>query len=210
MGKIVIIVGIAAALIVGYYIYTQRPQPTPPINTTGTTPTIVSPITIDIPAEKVEELKMGGSSYLDKKGVYSLLYPNDYKFDEQSEGEIARIYKQGPTQRGQTEMYDGVILTFQTIDLEDLTLDKYVDKQIAEATQDGTSEITSGKKAIVINGHSGFTYTLRGLGEFPHYVIQKDETSRYAVSISILVADPQNVGFQEDVNATLSTIELHK
>ena len=210
MRKAVLIIIVIAAVALGYYFYSQKLKTVTPVNTTTSTPTPNDSVTIPVPEEKIEELKMGGSSYAEKNGVYSFLYPNDYTFDEQNNGEVIRVYKQGPTQKGQTEMYDGVIVSFQLINLEGKTLENYVDEQIANATLDGVSEVTAPKSKITVNGYNGFTYTLRGLGEFPIYVMQKDASSTNAVSISTLVADPGNLGFQDDVNAILNTLTIHK
>lgn len=210
MKKVVLIFIILAAAALGYYFYSQKINTGTPATQENATPTTSAGATIPVPKAKIEELKMGGSSYADKKGVFTFLYPNDYKFKEQNDGEIVRVHKQGPTQKGQTEMYDGVIVHFQSVNLGGKSLDAYVDEQIKNATLDGTSEVASGKKSVVINGYSGFTYTLRGLGEFPYYVIQKDTNSKFAVIITTLVADPENVGFQEDVDAIFGTISLLK
>lgn len=72
------------------------------------------------------------------------------------------------------------------------------------------SELVSPKKRVDINNYPGFTYTIRGLGEAVNYAVQKDPNSPYAVSITTLVADPGNVGFEEEVNAALSTLQLLK
>jgi hypothetical protein len=106
-------------------------------------------------------------------------------------------------------MYDGVIVTFQPQQLTD-SLESYVDSQIEMATKDGTGELTSGKKAVVVGGSPGFTYTIRSLGESIHYVLQKDANSQYGVDITYLVADPQKVGFQKEVDNIISSIKFLK
>jgi len=75
---------------------------------------------------------------------------------------------------------------------------------------DGSSEIVELKTKTTLNNYSGFTYAVRGLGIATYSVFQKDTTSPNAVVITTSVNDPQNVGFQTEVNKILSTIEILK
>jgi hypothetical protein len=209
MGKIAIVVLLIVTIVAGYFIYTKSIRPSIPSVISDTNPT-QSPDSVPVIDEaQVEALKKGGLSYSDKKEIFTFLYPLGYTIDEMNGGEIIRIYKKGDTQQGQTEMYDGVIVTFQPQQLTD-SLESYVDSQIEMATKDGTGELTSGKKAVVVGGSPGFTYTIRSLGESIHYVLQKDANSQYGVDITYLVADPQKVGFQKEVDSIISSIKFLK
>ncbi len=168
------------------------------------------PTEVTVTVSAADDLRQGGSSYLDPNGVYSFLYPNDFKFDTQNNGQVVRVYKQGPTQRGQTEMYDGAIVVFQSENLGAMNLSDWVDKKIKDSTADGSMMVTEAKKPLNIKKYIGFTYELRGLGESQYYVISKDPDSRNAVVITTLVADPEKVGFQKEVDSIFSTIELYK
>jgi hypothetical protein len=187
---------------IGFLWFAQNtPSKTSPAATTATTPQ---------PTTDTSDLRAGGSSFSDPEGVYVFLYPSDYQLDKQNNGKIIRIYKTGPTQRGQTEMYDGAIVTFETHNLEGQTLTSWVDLHIKTATADGTTKTVEQKKSIAYNNYSGFTYTLRGLGEARYLVLQKDAQSKYGIVITIFIADPQNVGFQKEVDETLATLEILK
>lgn len=178
---------------------------------------INTPTTTDIEEKKIQaipttdttNLQAGGSSYAEENGVYTVLYPSDFVLDESDKLHI-RIYKTGPTQQGQTEMYDGVLLVFEVINLNGKNLSEWVDTTIQTLTENGTSEITEPKQASSINNLSGFTYSVRGLGESKNYVFQKDENSNTAVLITTLVSDPGNIGFQNQVDQILSTLEILK
>lgn len=159
------------------------------------------------PRPEVEALLRGGSSLSDPEGLYSILYPNTYVVDT-SDPLHPRIFKHGATQRGQTEMYDGVIMVFESIDLVDVTLEEWVDRRIREASGDGVSTLIKEKTPITLNTYPGFTYQMRGLGEFTSIVVQKNLQSTQALLITYMVADPENVGFQRDVDATLATLQL--
>lgn len=173
-------------------------------NTTSSSPLPTS-FTVD-----TKDLQQGGASFADPNGIFTILYPIDYKIDQQNNGKQTRIYKMGPTQQGQTEMYDGVILVFEGVSLSGMKLDKWIDESIKNATADGTTEIIEDKKPTQYNKYPGFTYKLRGLGEFQYIVMQKDTQSDHAVVITVLIADPQNIGFQKEVDQIINTLQILK
>lgn len=154
-------------------------------------------------------LKAGGSSYSDPQGVFGFLYPNEYVIDHNDGDVYTRISKKGATQKGQTEMYDGIIVVFQRVDLKGKTLSEWVDDQI-QLSSTGGSEITQPKKDVTLNDYSGFTYEVRSLGTSSYLVLRKDPNSEFAVSITSLVADPQQKGYQSEVDAILSTLDIKK
>lgn len=158
----------------------------------------------------IKDLQVGGSSYADPKGLYVFLYPADYAVDTQEEGKYTRILKKGATQKGQTELYDGVLVVFESVKLEGKSLSEWVDTRIKESSENGTVEITQAKKAMALNKYPGFTYEVRGLGSSTYLVLQKSPQSTEAVSITFLVADPENKDYQREVDAILSTLELRK
>lgn len=176
------------------------------------TPTTAQEQNLPTPTMTEEEnaLRAGGSSFTDPANTFTLLYPSEYRLDTQGEGRY-RITKIGATQRGQTEIYDGVVIHFETVTLDrDQTLESWVDERIKNASADGTSSVIEPKETTTLNGYQGFKYTLRGLGTFEEIVIQKDTSSQNAVVITQLVADPENIGYQKEVTTILSTLELHK
>jgi hypothetical protein len=162
------------------------------------------------PQTQSDTLAIGGSSYRDPKGVFVFLYPNEYSLDSQNNGQYTRIFKRGEMQRPQSEMSDGVMMVFESIDLGNQTLGEWIDATIKTATADGTSQVTSPKQTIVVNDYAGFTYTLRGLGESKYVVLQGDPNSSSAVSVVALVADPQQKGYQAEVDAIMSTLQILK
>lgn len=170
------------------------------------TPTASIPIT---GTPNTNTLEQGGASFLDPSGVFNILYPSDYKLDT-TDSKHPRIYKQGATQKGQTEMYDGVLIVFETVNLNGANLNTWTDNYIKTLTTDGSVEITKAKQATTLNGFPGFTFKARGLGESTYYVVEKDSNSQNAVLINYSVNDPQNVGFQTQVDTTLATLQLLK
>ncbi len=210
--KILIPLTIIFLAAIGFFVFTQTKttQSTNSSTVTDSESTETSSNSITpASSDAVAELRAGGSSYIDPKGVFSFIYPNDYQLDTQDKQHI-RIFKQGATQRGQTEMYDGVLIVFESIDLGEKTLSEHLDKVIEDATSNGMSQIVKEKTQTTLNSYPGYVYSLQGLGTSEYIVIQKDASSKSAVSISMSIQDPENVGFQEEVNATISTLQLLK
>jgi hypothetical protein len=156
-----------------------------------------------------DNLGLGGNSYLDPNGIFSFLYPNDYQLDT-SDPIHPRIYKHGETQSEGTEIYDGVLIVFETVELQGKTLEQWIDDKIRNTPADGNSTVIKPKEATTLNGYPGFTYRVRGLGEYDYIVIQKTPASQYALVITYIAPDPENKGYQKEVDATFSTIELLK
>ncbi|MDQ5900431.1 MAG: hypothetical protein QG600_9 [Patescibacteria group bacterium] len=158
----------------------------------------------------METLERGGSSYTHPQNLYTFLYPNNYKLDAPEDGMITRIYMQGATQRGQTELYDGALFVVEAIDLKGQTLNDFVNERISVSTADGTSQIIEEKKSTMLNVYPGFTFKMRGLGEATYLFLQKDTTSTSAIGITYSVFDPEMKNYQEDINAVLNSFEIHK
>lgn len=154
------------------------------------------------------ELMAGGSSYLHPNGNFSFLYPNDYQIG--NEGMFVRIYKNGPSQKGQTEMYDGVLMLFEPINLQGKSLSEWVDQNIEASTMDSMSKVTKVKAATKVKNYSGHTYSLEGLGESNHVVLQKDNNSGTGVHIIYSTYDPTGVGFDAQVESIIKTLEILK
>lgn len=203
MSKIIIgLILVAILTIGGGYLYFSRSQDS------ANNPNILSQDNTD-PTPSSVPLGASGNSFMDPKGVFTILYPADYEIDT-SDPEHPRIFKRGETQRPQTELYDGALIVFESVDLGNQTLSSWIDARIKDATDNGMQELTKPKTPTNFNNYPGYSYTLRGLGETTHTIIQKDTNSKNAVIISTLVADPENKGYQEEVNGTLNSITLLK
>lgn len=155
-------------------------------------------------------LEAGGNSYLDPKGVYVVLYPNNYTMDTQNDNQYTRFFMRGETQRGQTEIYDGVLVVIESVDLKQQSLENWIDSKISESTTDGSTEIIKPKQKTKINDYLGYTYETKGFGSAVFVTLQKTPQSNYAVSITISVNDPQQKGYQTEVDAILATLEILK
>ena len=129
---IILLIAIVGAIV---YIYRNSPDSIPLNNSDDVNKSQDN--VESIPTVAADGLKIGGSSYGDDNGLYSFLYPSEYTIDE-SDTKHIRIYKTGPTQTGQTEMYDGVIVVFEVLELGGQSLSDWVDENITSITSDGT------------------------------------------------------------------------
>lgn len=200
MNKIVVAILVLVLAGTGLYVIVSKnknvaTQPSPSIS-----------LQVSADPKLVDTLKQGGSSYSDPNGTYVFLYPSEYKIDTQNNGQFVRIYKTGPTQKGQTEIYDGVIMTFETQNLSGKSLKLWTEDYIKSATGE-TSDLIKDKEEILINNQPAYSFILRGLGEHQYYSVSKTNSEHVIVTASN-VSDPGNLGFQEEVNAILTTLEI--
>lgn len=210
VGAVILFLTIVGTVYVWVMPQNQRPQTAAETNAPEAS---ISPL-VDTEIDPADDtLLAGGSSYLDPKGVFSLLYPNDYVLDTQStspNGPMVRFYKRGEQQRPQSEMSDGVIVVIETVSLDGQSLEQWVDEQLKTQAEGGVSEVVAPKRPVLWNTYPGFTYQFRGLGESAVIALQKDLNSDTAVVITYLVADPQNQNYQAEVDSMLRTIQIHK
>lgn len=208
------LVSIVALLLLGSYLFTQiqaERSVRNPVNSPSQSPSPRSQNSSDSSlAAAVQTLQEEGATYTHPNGGYTFKYPSEYTLDSEGDNEYIRIYKIGETQTGQTEMYDGVLLVFETIELGNQTLEQWVDTRIQDSTADGMLEVTVPKQSTSLGEYPAFTYTTRGLGEAAYVVAQKDSSSSTAILVSALVSDPASAGFQAEVDAILATLTILK
>lgn len=170
--------------------------PTPQSSPVAETPASVAPSPIS-------------NNYTDSQNLYSFSYPEGYTLDTQ---DIAhpRLFKRGQTQRSQSEISDGVLIVFEVIDLQGKSLAEVADARIAGMNTDSTSEVVPSPKATTLNNYPGLTYETQGFGSSKNVMIQKSPTSTQAVLITYMASDPQQVGYQAEVDQILKTVTLLK
>ncbi len=203
---------VGAVILIGVIIYVVNKQNTAsPVMDVSPTESTQSPNTDEVvdSSPDTSDLRVGGSSYLDPQGIFNFLYPNDYTLDTQDPLHT-RVYKRGEMDRPQGEITNGVIVVFEPINLQGQSLESLVDSRIAETTTNGTATIVQAKQATTMNTYSGFTYETGGFGSAKYLVLQRAPGSSHAVSISVLVNDPEQKNYQQEVDGMLSTLELLK
>ncbi len=138
--------------------------------------------------------------------TYKVKYPSDVQVNEQEGGRLL-LTKSGPTQKTETEFYDGLSLSFHQFDLSGTNLETYVQGKIDESEEAGIFEIISGPSPVNIGNYSGRTYTSQGVITFRYIYLQSTDGSK-SMEIIDSTIDPGNLGFEETVNQILSTFQF--
>lgn len=197
-----------------WYYHTQIQSMLSPTPVPTALPTVEpTPMPTQTPTEATQSSAVGGGTYQDPQGTYLVLYPADYTVDtptDTSGTKVLRLTKKGVTQEGATELYDGVTVVFQAVDLKGEELSSWVDDKITTVTADGTIQVTSPKKSVTVNGYSGYTYTTKGQTTTKYTVLQKDPNTSNAVVIALSVSDPQNQGYEEEADAIITSLKILK
>jgi len=137
--------------------------------------------------------------------TYLFKYPSDIELKEHGASTVA-LSKWGPTQKADTEFYDGISLIFNPREIPNTTLEDHIQEQVDGIIMLGLGEIMSGPDPITINNYSGLTYTTKGLGINKTIVVQADNGTTMEITDSTV--DPGNLGFVDTVNQILSTFEF--
>jgi hypothetical protein len=122
------------------------------------------------------------------------------------------VFQKGPTQQGQTELYDGLNVIFQPQQKADssLTLNQVLANYLSQQTTDGTTQVIQPLRPTTINSIPGFTYTIRGLGEFTTVAFELPQEGYY-LAITNGSSDPQGVTtFAEMSQTIINSVELVK
>lgn len=133
---------------------------------------------------------------------FSIQYDPSLTVSEDNNTDV-RFYKNGPTQKGQTEMFDGIIVTFRKISVTDGGL-SYINAQMEQYKNVGT--ITELLHDDMLNGIPVKEYSAIGVGNFK--IIFVPINNETLLEISYMAPDPTSLGFQKTVDTMLSTFKL--
>lgn len=141
-------------------------------------------------------------TYTSYKLGFSLQYPKHMKLEERDNVVYLTVW--GPTQRTETEFYDGISLSFSYGPLGNRSLKEYVDIHAQHSTTG--AEILIPPAIIVIIGISGYSYRVRGAGDFSEIYLPFGSDGYFRIIDG--TADPTGKGFQKTVNEILSTFRF--
>lgn len=197
-----IIVLVAGAILIFsvaiIFLYNQNrsqdniPSPTPtllPTNTPTPTPKL------DLPED--------WETYKSESHGITLRHPDNMQVNQNQDGSVSFTLL-GPTQAEGTEVYDGIILNFNTGIYEFNAFNEFVINKHNEQKNDPIISEVSDIEEVKINEKTGYKFSIFGLGKFTILYLPM-ENNRY-LRISMLVEDPENQGFQNTVNTILSSI----
>ncbi len=147
--------------------------------------------------------------YSDANNYYTIKYPSDVKLQAPDNATI-NFVKWGPTQKAQTEFYDGVSITITTGTFTaGETLEKLVNADIEQKQVQLGSDFKINKPltAIIINGASGLTYdgeTAYGNTNYLYFAVGKNGF----IAISNNTRDPNNQGYKDLANDIIGTLQI--
>jgi hypothetical protein len=145
------------------------------------------------------------NTYKNKNVAFTFKYPSEATLTQENKIHLSLW---GPTQKKDTEFYDGISLSFSLpFKISELSLKEYAEKQFNKSSQNPDSQIISPLKEIVINNKKGYTFKTSGLGEF-QYIYLQSENKQWTVEIINASNDPTSQGFQKTVDTILSTFEF--
>lgn len=142
--------------------------------------------------------------YSNNTAGFSLKYDPTLTVKEDLQTSI-RFYKWGPTQRGQTEIYDGIIFSVQRVDLQK-GIEEHINSRMSQFKNVGT--ITDPLHDSRVNGALVKEFSASSLGDFTLVFVPID--SRTLLEISYMTPDPTNAGFRKVVELMLSSFSLIK
>jgi len=183
------------ALGVLYYLFSPKPAPTPIVQTTPILePTPTPPIEYPVSTE--------WKTYTSEELGFSVDYPVNMEISEAEDS--VRFLFTGPTQKGETEVYDGIILSvspgvYTEGNLSDLVASVHEQKQEDTALLEVT-----GVNETTVAGLPGLMFIENGLGEFTNLYLQTGEGTY--LRVTYLLEDPQNLGYLGTLQSMLSSI----
>lgn len=148
----------------------------------------------------------GWKTYTSAKHGFTIKYPGEINLKEEEDSSVT-LTLWGPTQKTETEFYDGLGLRFNSGSLGGKTLKDFVEEKINEA-EEAEAEILIPLTPITIGGVSGYTYRIRGLGESTSIYVSVKPGSY--IEIDNFTSDPTGKGFEETAELILSTFKFLK
>ncbi len=145
-------------------------------------------------------------TYRSQELSFTIEYP-DYIEVEERNGSVSFI-KWGPTQRGGTELYDGISLTVRGLDIAtDSSPLEFAQEEIVDAQMLG--EVISEIATSTFANQEAYVYTVRTLGISSKIVLSLDDNENYdALQITYSSPDPENIGHEEVVEKMLESFDI--
>lgn len=145
-------------------------------------------------------------SYSSNEYGFSFSYPPTAQLRIESTSPlVVAVFELGNNQKGATELYDGLSVSFQVLPITSgMTLKQTLDAYVADQDANGITLVKE-PSPISINGYSGYDYTLNGLGEYTTLALPLANNTHY-ISITNSSADYQGTFYQEIGKQLISTL----
>lgn len=195
---------ILSGAVFGAYKFSQRQtqptvQPTPP---PAVTPLLTPTPELTPEPTPTPEPTVDWKTHTNTECGFSIKYPEELTVDE-TRG-CVHFSLWGPTQKAETEFFDGISLLFDSGQLDNKTLKQLVDEEVAVFQDVG--EVLIPPTQTTIAGVSGYTFKASSLGVFTYYYVS--HKSGVCLEIVDATVDPTGKGFQTTVDLMLSTLKF--
>jgi len=160
------------------------------------------------PTPTAATIPAGWKTFTSEELGFSFSYPAsaEIKYDS-TDPLIVVVFERGANQKGQTELYDGLSVTFQVLPITgDKSFKQQLDAYILDQTSNGI-DLVEPVTQTQVNGYAGYQYTLRGLGEYSSVAVELPNQTDY-VAVTNTSADYQGTFYQEQGQQLLSTLRL--
>ncbi len=191
-----IIILIAVLGIGGYFVYSNsRTKTASSVNQTNPTPK---------PTESVSFADTTNwKRYTSSNLGFSIKYPAEVTLEEKDNLVLVSFW--GPTQKANTEFYDGINLSFTSGSLKDKTLKEFADSGVEQTKLNG-GVIVKPLLPFVLNGISGYAYQGGSQGRFTRIYLTSGRNQYFMISDGTV--DPTEKGFQKITDQILSTFKF--
>lgn len=139
--------------------------------------------------------------YEDKDRGFSIMHPFDLIPENMQSGELAFILW-GPTQAEDTEFFDGINISFQSIPSDGLNLKDRVEEE-REMLIDIYGQDVSNIDPIIIDNKNGYIFN----DHMAQYIYLPQENDKYLYIVN-MTADPSNLGYKDTVYKMIESIKV--
>ena len=173
----------------------------PPSSTTQTT---------SIPTQTIVDQNQSSNStgeltYKSPSLGFTLNYPIDMRFQEHSDNSVT-FYTQSPTQGAEDEMFNGIILNVKKAVHDSASLREFAASERDRISQEAITTSATNLVEKSYGSKDGYEFTASTLGDFRYFYL--DKGNKEYILITMLVADPQNQGYEEKVKQMISSLDF--
>lgn len=136
---------------------------------------------------------------------FSINHPADLSPTKQAETIV--FYKQGPSQGGETEFYDGISLTFGS-GMYDGNFESLVNTKLQEVKDWPTYVSSTEIKALTLAGKEAYSFEAVTMGKATYYFIKKNQTEYFEIVDA--TNDPTNQEFKDIVSQMLTSLKINE
>lgn len=146
----------------------------------------------------------GWETFFSEEMGFSVQHPPEMNVNKMTNSVVMTI--QGPTQKVNTEFYDGISLSFSSGSLNGMSLIELAEEEVDRFGEDPAVEEVGDIRFVTINDISGYSFDITGLGTRTYIYLLQTQTK--FLQIINATVDPTGQGFEGVVNTMFSTLKV--